>query len=89
MKFVSMVNVTRGKEIESSHQGVAVCIDSSGKVLREWGDSNYLIYPRSSLKPLQSLNLYKNGLIDQLKINDCSSEIKDFIKKKKIEIVDR
>jgi len=26
---------------------------------------------------------------DQLKINDCSSEIKDFIKKKKIEIVDR
>jgi len=70
MKFVSMVNVTRGKEIESSHQGVAVCIDSSGKVLREWGDSNYLIYPRSSLKPLQSLNLYKNGLIDQLKIND-------------------
>ena len=26
---------------------------------------------------------------DQLKINDCSSEIKDFIKNKKIEIVDR
>ena len=26
---------------------------------------------------------------DQSKINDCSSEIKDFIKKKKIEIVDR
>jgi L-asparaginase II len=68
MKFVSMVNVTRGKEIESSHQGVAVCIDSSGKILREWGDSNFLIYPRSSLKPVQSLNLYKNGMIDQLKL---------------------
>ena len=26
---------------------------------------------------------------DQSKINDCSSEIKDFIKRKKIEIVDR
>ncbi|MEL0116132.1 MAG: asparaginase [Pelagibacteraceae bacterium] len=70
MKTVSLVNVTRGKEIESSHSGAAVFLDSSGKVLREWGDSNMLIYPRSSLKPIQSLNLYKNKIDEKLKLEE-------------------
>jgi len=70
MKTVSLVNVTRGKEIESSHSGAAVFIDSSGKVLKEWGDSNMLIYPRSSLKPIQSLNLYKNKIDEKLKLEE-------------------
>ncbi len=70
MKTVSLVNVTRGKEIESSHSGAAVFIDSSGKVLREWGDSSMLIYPRSSLKPIQSLNLYKNKIDEKLKLEE-------------------
>jgi len=70
MKTVSLVNVIRGKEIESSHSGAAVFIDSSGKVLREWGDSSMLIYPRSSLKPIQSLNLYKNKVDEKLKLEE-------------------
>ena len=70
MKTISLVNVTRGKEIESSHSGAAVFIDSSGKVLKEWGDSNMLIYPRSSLKPIQSLNLYKNKIDEKLKLEE-------------------
>ena len=70
MKTVSLVNVTRGKEIESSHSGAAVFIDSSGKVLREWGDSSMLIYPRSSLKPIQSLNLYKNKIDEKFKLEE-------------------
>jgi L-asparaginase II len=70
MKTVSLVNVTRGKEIESSHSGAAVFLDSFGKVLREWGDSNMLIYPRSSLKPIQSLNLYKNKIDEKLKLEE-------------------
>jgi L-asparaginase II len=70
MKTVSLVNVTRGKEIESSHSGAAVFLDSSGKVLREWGDSSMLIYPRSSLKPIQSLNLYKNKIDEKLKLEE-------------------
>ena len=65
-----MVEVTRSGEIESSHQGVAVLIDSSGEILREWGDSESLIYPRSALKPIQSINLYKDGVAEGLNISD-------------------
>tara|TARA_Y100000590_G_scaffold58795_1_gene62184 strand:+ start:392 stop:1369 length:978 start_codon:yes stop_codon:yes gene_type:complete len=70
MQSVKMVEVTRSGEIESFHQGVAVLINSSGEILQEWGDSEKLIYPRSALKPIQSLNLFKDGVAEGLNISD-------------------
>ena len=65
-----MVEVIRGGFIESTHRGVAVLINSSGEILQEWGNSNTLIYPRSALKPIQSLNLYKDGVAKALGLSD-------------------
>jgi len=65
-----MVEVTRSDFIESTHYGVAVLINSSGEVLKEWGNSNILIYPRSALKPIQTLNLYKDGVAEALNLSD-------------------
>ncbi len=65
-----MVEVTRSNFTESVHHGVAVLINSSGEILREWGNSNILIYPRSALKPIQSLNLYKDGVAEALNLSD-------------------
>ena len=65
-----MVEVTRSKEVESVHYGNAVLINSSGEVLKEWGNSDLLIYPRSALKPIQSLNLYKDGVAEGLKLSN-------------------
>ena len=65
-----MVEVTRNNFTESIHQGVAVLINSSGEILREWGNSNILIYPRSALKPIQSLNLYRDGVAEALNLSD-------------------
>ena len=70
MESIKMVEVTRGGEIESFHQGVAILINSSGEILKEWGSSEKLIYPRSALKPIQSLNLYKDGIAEGLNISD-------------------
>ena len=70
MDTVKMVEVTRGDFIESVHHGTAVLIDSAGKILKEWGNSDILIYPRSALKPIQSLNLYKGGLAEALNLTD-------------------
>jgi len=70
MKSVKMVEVTRSGEVESYHNGVAVLINSSGEILKEWGNSEKLIYPRSALKPIQSLNLYKDGVAEGLNISD-------------------
>ena len=65
-----MVEVTRSGEVESFHHGVAVLIHSSGEILQEWGNSDLSIYPRSSLKPIQSLNLYKDGVAEALNLSD-------------------
>ena len=70
MDSIRMVEVTRSKEVESVHYGTAVLINSSGEVLKEWGNSDLLIYPRSALKPIQSLNLYKDGVAEGLKLTD-------------------
>ena len=65
-----MVEVTRSGEIESFHQGVAVLINSSGNILKEWGNSDLNIYPRSALKPIQTLNLYKDGVADSMSLSE-------------------
>ena len=65
-----MVEVTRSGFTESTHSGVAVLINSSGETLQEWGNSNTLIYPRSALKPIQTLNLYKDGVAEALNLSD-------------------
>ena len=65
-----MAEVTRNGFTESTHYGVAVLINSSGEILQEWGNSNRLIYPRSALKPIQSLNLYKDGVAKALDLSD-------------------
>ena len=65
-----MVEVTRSDFTESIHHGVAVLINSNGEILQEWGNSNALIYPRSALKPIQSLNLYKDGVAKALGLSD-------------------
>ena len=70
MKTVKMVEVTRSDEVESFHYGVAVLINSSGEILKEWGNSDIAIYPRSALKPIQSLNLYKDNVAESLRLSD-------------------
>ena len=70
MESVKMVEVTRSGEIESFHQGVAVLINSSGDILKEWGNSDLNIYPRSALKPIQTLNLYKDGIAEDMNLNE-------------------
>ena len=70
MDTIKMVEVTRNDFTESVHQGTAVLINSTGEILKEWGDSNILIYPRSALKPIQSLNLYKEGVAESLNLSD-------------------
>ena len=65
-----MVEVTRNDFIESVHYGVAILINSNGEILKEWGNSNMMIYPRSALKPIQSLNLFKDGVAEFLNLSD-------------------
>ena len=57
-----MAVIVRDGLNESFHHGVAVLVNPMGEVLEQAGDIDALIYPRSALKPLQALTLYRLGL---------------------------
>ena len=56
-----LVEVTRGRLIESRHRGAAVVVDADGNVVAAWGNAALSIYPRSAIKPLQALALIETG----------------------------
>jgi L-asparaginase II len=47
--------------VESRHLGAAAMVDADGALVRSLGDTGALIYPRSSLKPLQALAVLRSG----------------------------
>lgn len=58
---VPMAELWRGALLESVHMGHAVVCDSSGQVVRSWGDPGLVMYPRSSSKMIQALPLLSSG----------------------------
>jgi L-asparaginase II len=59
-----LVEVTRGKRIESTHRGAVAISDAQGNVLFSLGDIQKPIYPRSALKPIQALPLVESDAAD-------------------------
>ena len=60
--FVELAEVTRGGLVESWHRGIAVVTDPEGKVVVHKGNAKRLIYPRSAIKPLQTVAMRRAGL---------------------------
>ena len=58
---VELAVLERSGLIESRHSGAAVVTDRAGAVARSLGDATALVYPRSSLKPLQALAALRAG----------------------------
>ena len=69
-KFVDLVQVTRGDITENIHQGVAVAMDSTGRIIKQWGDVKTEIFPRSALKPIQTFGIITSGADKALNINE-------------------
>jgi len=58
---VELATLDRNGLIESRHIGAFVVIDASGSVLESGGDIDAIIFPRSTLKPLQAVALLRAG----------------------------
>jgi len=56
-----VATVTRAGVPESVHHGIGVVVDSEGNVLRQVGDPGTLVFPRSTLKPVQTLTVLELG----------------------------
>jgi L-asparaginase II len=59
---VVLAELVRDSEVESLHHGVLAVVDSLGNLLLERGDSTAIVYPRSTLKPLQALAVLATGV---------------------------
>lgn len=61
--------ITRDGRWESVHRGMASVVDSTGRVLVEVGEATTPVFPRSTLKPLQTLAVLELGTpLDELEI---------------------
>lgn len=59
---VELAVLERSGMIESRHLGAAIVVAPDGSPLRTLGDTDALIYPRSSLKPLQAVAVLRSGV---------------------------
>lgn len=48
--------------VESLHSGIVAVVDAAGKLLLEVGNSQAIVYPRSTLKPLQTIAVLNTGV---------------------------
>ncbi len=58
---VELARIERSGMVESRHLGAAAVVSADGSVARSLGDSAALVYPRSSLKPLQAIAVLRAG----------------------------
>jgi L-asparaginase II len=58
---VELARIERSGMVESRHLGAAALVDARGDLVRALGDTAALIYPRSTLKPLQAVAVLRSG----------------------------
>jgi L-asparaginase II len=74
-----LVEVFRGKFVESRHHGAYAVVGPEGRLLSSAGDIDSPVFPRSAIKAFQALPLIESGAADVLGLTDeeialvCSS----------------
>ena len=59
---VVVAELIRDGRAESFHHGVIAVVDSAGNTLLERGNAEAIVYPRSTLKPLQAIAVLETGI---------------------------
>ena len=65
MTHATLVEVTRGDEVECLHGGSIAVVDTQGKLLYQMGDPNHLTFTRSTIKPFQAAPFLHGGGVQQ------------------------
>lgn len=61
-RFAAIAVTTRSGIVESLHYGTLVALDRDGSIAFSIGDPSTVVYPRSSMKPLQATAMVASGL---------------------------
>ncbi len=59
-----ILELTRGRVVESTHFGSIAVVDSTGQLLHFWGDPQTVAFLRSSAKPFQVLPFVERGGVE-------------------------
>ena len=62
LDFVDVAELDRDGLVESRHRGIAALVGPDGKLIDHLGVAKRVIYPRSSIKPLQVVAMRRAGL---------------------------
>lgn len=65
-----LVEVTRGRLVESRHRGSVAVVDAEGSTVLTLGDMERRVFPRSAVKALQALPLVESGIADKYGLTD-------------------
>ena len=59
--YLPVYELTRGKTVESIHDGAITVVDVTGKLIAWYGDPEVVTFLRSTAKPFQALPFIENG----------------------------
>lgn len=66
-----LVEVLRGRHLESLHRGALALVDADGGLHTALGDIERPIFPRSAVKALQALPLVESGAAERFALSDA------------------
>lgn len=64
-----LVEVYRNTWVESRHRGSVVAVNGHGETVFELGDTDGMVFPRSSLKPVQAIPLLESGAAEHFALS--------------------
>lgn len=68
-EYEPILEITRGRIVESIHFGAAVVVDVKGNIVADHGDPNLVTYLRSSAKPFQALPFVERGGVEKFALS--------------------
>jgi L-asparaginase II len=80
-----LVEVLRGKTVESRHAGAVAIADADGRLVLALGDVERPVFPRSAVKAMQAIPLVESGAADAFGLGDeelavaCASHSGDLV----------
>jgi len=66
-----LIEVLRGRSVESRHAGAFAVVDADGSVVLSAGDIARPVFPRSAVKVIQALPLIESGAADRYGLEDA------------------
>ena len=66
----TLVELTRGKLVESVHRGAIALMDATGVMVASVGNIDRCVYMRSSAKPLQVVPMIEGGAADRFRFSE-------------------